>query len=308
MAPDAVSTNLPPPSALARFAPGAEVIAAYRAASARAGVWRLRVPAGDVMLKLHRDPTAYATELFAYTQWTAGYAPCASALLDFDDACRGLLLTAIDGLPFRPAHLPPSQALTVYAQAGARARRVRDLGVGPYFGAPVTAGPRWTDPVAYMAAFFATQCAPALHGDLLHAAERELAAWAAAHFAVYAGEQPVPVNRDFTPKNWLVDVENRLVGMIDFEHMGWGIAAETFAPLWARHFPALPGSEAAFVAGYGAQPARACPAQVRHLLILTGLADIAWGARHGRADRVQCGHGLLARVGACQMTTPLPST
>lgn len=45
---------------------------------------------------------------------------------------------------------------------------------------------------------------------------------------VYNNTKPVIVNQDNNPRNWIINSENKLIGIIDFEYLNWGIEEETY--------------------------------------------------------------------------------
>jgi hypothetical protein len=193
--------------------------------------------------------------------------------------------------------------------AGELARRLRDLGPGPWFGVPDEEGGPFgsctDDAVEHMAVTFAGWFDRALRLGCLTEAEQQLAEWAREHADVYAGEVPVPVSRDYTPGNWLVDAAGNFVGVIDLENTLWGVALDPFPRLWARYFLACPGAEAAFIAGYGTDLPRERPLQVRHLTISVGIADLVLGTELGRSDYVERGRSSLGRLAAPLKRTDL---
>ncbi len=129
--------------------------------------------------------------------------------------------------------------------------------------------------------------------DCLSGEEMTLAEWAIGNMNAFGGEKAVPVNRDFTPGNWLVRTDGTFAGIIDFECMEWGIPVDSFCMLWSRYFPGYPDGEKAFWEGYGTAPD---PVQARIARIKVEMANVGYGAAHSIAGLVESGRTMLRTI------------
>jgi hypothetical protein len=113
---------------------------------------------------------------------------------------------------------------------------------------------------------------------------------------IYESELSFPINQDYSPGNWLVDEQGKLVGVIDFECMAWGVRVDSFALLWERYFPENPPFEEAFWDGYGVDLVKELPLQVFNVCIKVGIADISLGTEFKNERSILSGRQLLRRV------------
>jgi Ser/Thr protein kinase RdoA (MazF antagonist) len=114
--------------------------------------------------------------------------------------------------------------------------------------------------------------------------------------SLFAGAVRVPCHRDFAPRNWLWT--GTQLGVVDFEHarldLGLGDLCKLAVDCWDPH----PPSKAAFLAGYGRDLSALEHAQLGALIVLHGLASLAWGQERGVVEHVDEGQralGLAAR-------------
>jgi Ser/Thr protein kinase RdoA (MazF antagonist) len=276
------------------------VLASYRDGSVRTQVWKVGAASGDYYLKLHAEKRKWHPEVFAYRHWVqanAPYVPELVAVFEEEDY-QGILITALKGRPLREIDLPSEQACAVYRQVGQLARQMHDQAPGTWLGVPRADGApladAWGDPAAYMAAEFSCWCGKVVQpGGGLDDRELALAQWALDHLDVFGGERPVPIDRDCMPKNWLVDGNGLLSGLIDFECMRWGLRIEAFFILWSKYFRQTPGSESAFFTGYGRDLVKERPDQFRIFKIYMGLCSIEYGRQVADEDMVRRGHRML---------------
>jgi hypothetical protein len=63
--------------------------------------------------------------------------------------------------------------------------------------------------------------------------------------------RPIAAAFDYTPGNWIVDSSGKLLGVVDFENMAWGLRADPLVRLHMNYFAACPEGKAAFYRGYG---------------------------------------------------------
>lgn len=276
----------------------------YRSHSPRTGVWRLRCGERSVFLKLHNEKRKWHAGVWAYRQWAAAYGTKVPTLLGVyeGDETQGLLVTAIDGRPLKEVPVDRTRTLYVYAAAGRLARRVHNSQSNTWFGPTDCRGEplhaAYTDAVSYMTADLCRWAEPAKVSRLrcLTPEEGTSLQWAYQNLDVYRGEVAVPINNDYSPKNWLVNDRGEFTGVIDLECMQWGLQVDSFAELWLKYFPDGPDLEDAFFTGYGWDPRREAPLQVRNVKIKMGLANVVWGIESHTPLAVDRGRRLLRDV------------
>ena len=281
-----------------------QVLGAYRAHSARTGVWRLRRGTDSVFLKLHKEKPKWHHEVWAYRQWAAAHGahvPRLLAVYEAEDA-QGIIISALEGTPLKDVTLDRPRTLNAYEVAGRIARRVHESQTGSWFGLTDCRGQplqfAYHDAVSYMKAdldHWANLDKLETLGCLLPD-EKALARWAHDHVEVYRDEAAIPINNDYSPKNWLVGDQGEFVGIIDLECMQWGLRVDSFAELWLKYFPGHPDLEDAFFAGYGSAPRQEKPDQAAGVQIKIGLANVIWGTEAGQPQAVERGRRLLRRV------------
>lgn len=104
--------------------------------------------------------------------------------------------------------------------------------------------------------------------------------------------QLVPTHGDWQPRNWLV--HEGVVSAIDFGRADLRPAMTDFARLAAQQFRSDPALEAAFLAGYGAEP-RESGAWQRHR-VREAIGTAAWAYQVGDESFEQQGHRMIAEV------------
>ncbi|GAA3397537.1 hypothetical protein GCM10020369_78130 [Cryptosporangium minutisporangium] len=150
-----------------------------------------------------------------------------------------IVVTAYSGLQLSEARIERSQEVGAYRQAGELLRQFHG------------AGPPWHEPdlTVWLAERGEYWLSRGL--DILTAAE---VADVRAHLQELTGLgpiPPVPCHLDFMPRNLLVRPDGE-VGVIDFEHSRYDLAARDLVRLASRIWASRPDLEAAFLAGYGA--------------------------------------------------------
>lgn len=193
---------------------------------------------GEVVVKVHRDRDRYDRERSAYRHWAPVLAERAPRLLAEIDDPLALIITALPGTPVAELTLAAEAERDVFAQAGTilaawhAAQRPRDI---PNMTAWLAdRGEQWLQ----------------LAEPILPAAER---ADIRAHLCELATLGPlpaVPCHLDFTPRNLLRAPEGA-VGVIDFEHARYDLAARDLVRLANRIWRDRPDLEDAFLASYG---------------------------------------------------------
>lgn len=102
----------------------------------------------------------------------------------------------------------------------------------------------------------------------------------------------VPTHGDWQPRNWLV--YEGVVSAIDFGRADLRPAMTDFARLAVQQFRSDPALEAAFLAGYGAEP-RESDAWRRHR-VREAIGTAAWAYQVGDESFEQQGHRMIAEV------------
>jgi len=263
-------------------------------APGRHDVRRVTSDTGAWVLKLHRDQRSWNAEVFAYRQWCGAAQGSFARLTGASQEHRAILTSYIAGRPLEEARLPERLVLEAWREAGRIAALVHGQAAGERFGPPWEAPLQ--DPVAYIRRSLDSAAGRARRAGLLQEADERLVWWAEENCDVFRGEVARPVNPDYTPGNWLVDGGGRFLGAVDLEEMRWGVRVEAFSHLWAKFTPDWPDREAAFFDGYGMNPHRALPQQVRHICVRTALTNLILGRERNDARYAARGRGLLARL------------
>lgn len=264
----------PPPPVVAQWLRGQlgefHVLCSHRAGSSRTGVWKMEAKGAHYYCKVNRRRVRWATELFAYRNWMPALRPHVPELrgvLDVDDA-NGLLLTALDGVPLRESARAADNAAGVYRKAGELLAQLHDLPSGTWYGimderGQPTENGAAADPVIYYRRAIQKCLADAEAARALDPDEERIARSVLDAVPDISFPPPTPTFFDYTPGNWIVDGSGGLSGIIDFEHMAWGLPADPFARLLLDYFPLCEQGREAFYAGYGRDMERQHPEQVR---------------------------------------------
>ena len=236
-----------------------------------------------IVIKCFDSPRLFEQEQHALAAWLAGRQELGGArvpeLLVADASLRSVVCTRLLGAS--PSGLELGELDLVHRAAG---RCLAALHRQPAVDA---------DPLPLAAALtrrhraWSRACA-----DALNARERELVLDLAPSTALFEGARRVPCHRDFTPDNWLWDGHS--LGLIDFEHARLDLALVDLAKLVVGSWDRRPALELAFFEGYGRRlSAKECT-QLRSVVVLHGVASLAWGLRHHDLGFVAEGHRALA--------------
>jgi hypothetical protein len=109
---------------------------------------------------------------------------------------------------------------------------------------------------------------------------------------LFATVRRVACHRDFAPRNWLWDGET--LAIVDFEHARPDLALADLAKLCVGSWARRPDLAAAFFDGYGRVPTDLERKQLRALVVLHGVASLAWGHARGDVDLLAEGRCALA--------------
>ncbi len=95
-------------------------------------MWSIRSDNGDFFFKINRRRNRWASEVFAYRNWSEAFAPYIPDLYAVFDRPEnpGLLLTAVSGSPLRDAGFAASDTVSAFGRAGLLLRRLHDYAVG----------------------------------------------------------------------------------------------------------------------------------------------------------------------------------
>lgn len=281
------------------------VIHPYRPANARTGVWKLRSKADGqfCFFKTYSRKSRWHPEVFAYRHWIDVLKPYVPELLAVfeEEEGPGILISAMDGTIMRELSLEPEAELKAYRQAGQLTRLLHNSRTGEWFGRPDQDGNpielfHHHDPVAYITRSLTDISGLCADAGVLEPKRRELLEWALDHSYAFEGEKPVPISWDSTPGNWLVDPDGGFAGMIDFENMLWGFAADHFPILFERYFCNNDSAKQAFFDGYGPEVLASKAVQIRICCIKLALGDLYWGKVHSSPRVMEFGANMLREM------------
>lgn len=289
-------------------------VQACRAGSQRTGVWHLQSDSGDHYFKINRRRIRWGTELFFYSRFAHAFGASVPKLIDVyqENETHGLLITALDGIPMREMSLSASQSLCAYERAGELCRQMHDLAEGPWFGIMDHSGqptddagqvlPEGTcDPIAYYTEQIERSLAAAKKAKAIQRSEELTASNVIESLGKMTFQRPVLTSWDYTPGNWIVDRNGRLIGIIDFENMAWGLRADPLTRLLVDYFPHCAGAKDAFHMGYGQHLLDDFFDQVRMGCLLYGLWYLTYGTNNANPVSIERGHVALR---ACSSATP----
>lgn len=241
----------------------------------------MQAPSGEgLFLKRHRSARKFLQELHAYRVWTPHLVPQVPRLLIAWEGERALLLTAVPGTLAEGLEPPYSEEL--FFEAGHFLKCLHTL---PHHDAdplPVA------EALKQRAAAWIERGRGRVVDELLARVQRGVTK--AASIVTHLNLSRVPCHRDYTPRNWLVDLahDEMTFSVIDFEHARADLAlldtVRLETEVWLEH----PEFKAAFFGGYGALSEE--EEQVLHsLTALEALATLLWGFEHGDEEGVKRG-------------------
>ena len=267
-------------------------------------LWRLEVQGQMVWLKMHGQERKWAGEVHALTKWASelGLAPI---VLGFRRDPFAILLSEVPGQDAEQIELELSSQERMWGQAGEWLARLHSrtndwLGEvnidGSATGAPSD------DPVSFVWSVVERRLSEAVPLNLFDAQERSFIVdsyheW----FPSLEGEIPVAIHRDFTPRNWLVERNGNLSGIIDFEHARWDVKAGDLNRTPDHEFLNNPRLRDAFFEAYG-KPNSRLEAQIQALRLVQSVSAIVWGVLVGETE-----YSVRNRVALHRMMTEQPS-
>ncbi|MDZ7704135.1 MAG: aminoglycoside phosphotransferase family protein [Trueperaceae bacterium] len=253
-------------------------------------VWEVRTDEQHLFVKQHRRVRKFRQELEVYRDWLPRLSPpfarqVPRLLYAQETPVALLILSAVPGRLAQDVALSTARDLDLYRRAGAFLRRLHDL---PY---------RDDDPVPLSsatqqrAASWLRRSAPYLDRATLADLDDFFA-------TAPAVDLPrVPCHRDYSPRNWLVDLyeDSFDFAVIDFEHSRSDAWLVDLVKLWDGPWIRHPAREDAFFEGYG----RTLTERERHqfgvFTALHAVATIGWSAQHHDAAYERHGREVLAR-------------
>lgn len=259
------------------------------AGEGRPAVWEVEGSDGRRWFaKRNPGPKLYRREVDAYQRgWAAALGrDRAPSLAAFDGEARAIVTTAVPGRSVRSLRLDSKEELEVYRQAGLLLARLNaaDADVPK----SVARAASWGESVEKM-----------LAGASLYLTANDKAMLRAITKDAPPGLPRLVSHGDFMPRNWLWDVTERRLRIIDFERT----CVESV--MW-RDFPRLgyrilrdrPDLEAAFEAGYGrtlsTEERQACSAYAA----LDAVSALRWGVEHHDIESVDEAHAMLRHLHA----------
>lgn len=258
-------------------------------------VWAVRTDEQRVFLKQHRRVRKFRQELTMYQDVLPGLEPPFTDLVPRllyarEKPVAVLVLSAVPGRLAPNVTLSPGQDLDLYRRAGAFLRRLHDLPYDDDDPLPLSVATQ------QRAASWLRRCAPHLDEDTL----AELHDFFAT--APTIDLPRVPCHRDYSPRNWLIDLKVGLkkeatfdFAVIDFEHARADAWLVDLLKLWDGPWLEHPERETAFFGGYGRTLTERERQQFGVFAALHAVATIGWSAEHADAAYERHGRTVLAR-------------
>ncbi len=220
---------------------------------------------------MFKQPRKFLQERRAYREWLPQL-DATPNLIGESEVYSALLVSTVPGKNVADVLLRPEEALTTYRRAGAFLRKLHTLPFTDDKPVPLLEDYR------QRAKTWLTRADGLLEPDLI-AWVSEQAAEAA---ELLGGMNPtrVPCHRDYTARNWLVDVTDGLkLSVIDFEH-----SRPDFWPFDVEKLVTEVGGtelEAAFWQGYGRSLRDAETRVLEMYSALNALSTVVWAREHG---------------------------
>jgi hypothetical protein len=281
-----------------------EVVADHSRAHAgqRAAAHRLRMQSGYCYLKLHHDPAHWDSEVYAYEHWAQAFGGKAPKLLGLRaEPPLALVISEIPGRVMEDVQLSPSQQQNVWRAAGQALINLHSLAVGTFFGAcrrdGTCAGTPLYDAVDYVTMDFDDLVERSLRGNFLDHNELAIVQAARRLLPAFAGEQPLPIHRDYCPANWLVTSDGEWAGVIDFEFSAWDVRAADFSRYPSWDWISQPALTEAFFDGYGRSFTPEEKQQHLVARVQFALVAIVWGMENAYFGFAADGRQAMQQLG-----------
>ena len=261
--------------ALARWFPGADVVADLSWGLTDTVVLHLRHAGADLVLKAAGPENHHIErEITAHEGFTASLAEDGGAarLLRSDRALRMLVTTYLPGVLVEGTAAEWQE--DTYRQAGRLLARFHAQGARPAPEHEAAADARalaWLDQPHRIDATTEDRLRAVLTGG-----DRRTATL-------------VPTHGDWQPRNWLVDGDR--VRVIDFGRFDWRPAMTDLARLAAQQLVGRPDLERAFFDGYGDDPRD--PAGWRLVRVREAIGTAAWAFQFGDEEFEAQGHRMI---------------
>lgn len=104
-------------------------------------------------------------------------------------------------------------------------------------------------------------------------------------------------HRDFTPRNWLVNVHDGALTVIDFEHAQPDLFLADMQRLWVGVWRRRPDLRDSFLAGYGRRFTSHDEAAMRGLAGFWAFSTVVWAREHGDVEFERSGWETLDWLG-----------
>jgi Ser/Thr protein kinase RdoA (MazF antagonist) len=235
---------------------------------------------------MHRDPEHWQNEVHAYERWAPAFGEHAPRLIAVrEQEPLALLIRELPGELMEHAQLTIPQQRAAWRSAGQALAAFHVCAQGEFFG-PVRrdgrcAGMRIQDAAAYLTAEMDDWLQRGARGNYLNGGELAVLDDARSLLPAFAGEQPIPCHRDYSPANWLVTESGAWAGVIDFEFAFWDVRAADFTRYPGWEWIDRPDLIDAFFTGYGRAFTAREEKQRLFSHALYALGAIVWGEENG---------------------------
>jgi Ser/Thr protein kinase RdoA (MazF antagonist) len=246
-------------------------------------LWRVEYSEGFAWLKMHARQDKCGGEIHALTHWTPqlGHTP---TLIAHRNDPRAVILSEVPGVNAEELTFTSEQEERMWMQAGDWLRRLHSTR-GSWFGNVNPDGTPYSepsfDPKGFVLATFTRRIREGRDLTILSEFEIDFVEGRLREIAdCLAGETPVAIHRDFSPRNWMALPDGTLTSIIDFEHARWDVRAADLNRPPDYEFLRNPRLRDAFYEGYG-EPSERLKAQIEVLRLLQATAGVVWAVLVG---------------------------
>lgn len=268
----------------------------------RTSVLKLKTSAGHCFLKVHRERATWDAEVHGYEKWTSAFGEQAPRLLGaHNDEPLALLVAELPGRRMEDELISEAHLHQAWHDAGVALAQLHSLAIGDRFG-PCrrdgnSAGSPVRDAVEYVSSVLDRDAEHAKRAGYLDDLELGVVRAAQSMVQVFGGERPIPCHRDYNPANWLIDKNDRWMGVIDFEMSAWDVRVADFSryPQWEW----MLRSELidAFFDGYGRTLTAREQEQLMAARVQYALGYILWGNERSYFGFAREARDALATLG-----------